>query len=482
MKIAFGMIVFESDYVLYECLKQIYPYASQILIAEGPVKYWQDRGRTTSTDNTNKILQSFPDPENKIKVIHGQWQEKDQQSNAYIKHIDPNTEYLWMVDADEIYKSKDIETTIEYLRKHEPTSLSVQLVTFYGGFDRYLTGYEQSFDCKRIFKLTPGCTWLTHRPPTIKHKFNINLNHVNGEDFSKETGVYIYHYSYVFPTQVKLKLGYYKEAVSKSNCIDNYFEDVYLKWMQATDKMPIERIYNGVHEFKTHCRTDCYTAEFKGSHPEAIEENMENLKSRISNEIENILNKDHIQSWKNRNVFLKQLQLNRNEFNSFPWPKHWNDYITLLGMINAKSVLDIGCGSGIYGLLSKDLEYTGIDYSTEAIEIAKNNWPGNFLVMDYKELTKEFVSKFDVIHAGALFDVLPNGNQALEFILSLNPKSMIIGRIETTTKPSHYTTYRAYDEIVTYRYFHNVNDLNSIFKGWIVTKRNNSILLTQPTV
>ena len=47
MKIAFGMIVFEGDYVLKECLEQVYPFASQILIAEGPVSYWQRQGRTT---------------------------------------------------------------------------------------------------------------------------------------------------------------------------------------------------------------------------------------------------------------------------------------------------------------------------------------------------------------------------------------------------------------------------------------------------
>ena len=69
MKIAFGMIVFEGDYVLRECLEQVYPFATQILIAEGPVKYWQDRGKTTSGDFTNQILHSFPDPENKIKTF-----------------------------------------------------------------------------------------------------------------------------------------------------------------------------------------------------------------------------------------------------------------------------------------------------------------------------------------------------------------------------------------------------------------------------
>ena len=70
IKIAFGMIVFDGDYVLSECLKQVYPFASQILISEGPVSYWQKQGKITSTDNTNKILDEFPDPENKIKIIH----------------------------------------------------------------------------------------------------------------------------------------------------------------------------------------------------------------------------------------------------------------------------------------------------------------------------------------------------------------------------------------------------------------------------
>ena len=69
MKIAFGMIVFEGDYVLKECLECVYPFAEQILIAEGPVKFWQDQGKITSEDKTNQILQNFPDPDNKIKPV-----------------------------------------------------------------------------------------------------------------------------------------------------------------------------------------------------------------------------------------------------------------------------------------------------------------------------------------------------------------------------------------------------------------------------
>ena len=87
MKIAFGMIVFEGDYVLQQCLEQVYPFAEQILIAEGPVSYWQRQGRTTSLDDTNKILDEFPDPDNKIKIVHGQFSEKDDQCKSYMDNI-----------------------------------------------------------------------------------------------------------------------------------------------------------------------------------------------------------------------------------------------------------------------------------------------------------------------------------------------------------------------------------------------------------
>ena len=77
VKIAVGIIVFESDYVLQQCIDQIYPFVDQILITEGPVRFWQDKGKTTSTDHTNMILDNYNDYANKITIIHGQFEEKN---------------------------------------------------------------------------------------------------------------------------------------------------------------------------------------------------------------------------------------------------------------------------------------------------------------------------------------------------------------------------------------------------------------------
>ena len=69
LKIAFGIIVLNGNYVLKELLDSIYPYANQILVAEGPVAYWQTQGVQTSTDGTNELLDNYPDPDKKISIV-----------------------------------------------------------------------------------------------------------------------------------------------------------------------------------------------------------------------------------------------------------------------------------------------------------------------------------------------------------------------------------------------------------------------------
>lgn len=273
MKIAFGMIVFEGDYVLRECLAQVYPFASQILIAEGPVEYWQKRGRTTSLDQTNEILDSFPDPEKKIRVVHGQFKEKDEQCRAYMSHINRDIDYLWNLDSDEVYKTEDLNKMVRYLSEERPTSVGMTSNTFYGGCSRTLTGFELNTDnFLRIFRYQPGATWKTHRPPTIQYPASIDPKHIDSFRLLMDTGVSMYHYSYVFPDQVFKKIAYYKDSVSRDNCIDDYFNQVYIPWMLATptNKSKIEDKYNGVHEFKPEVRGPCRTVEFNGSHPESI--------------------------------------------------------------------------------------------------------------------------------------------------------------------------------------------------------------------
>ena len=152
MKITFGMIVLNGDQVLEETLSSVYPYAHQILIAEGPVRYWQQQGYETSTDGTNKILENFPDPDNKIKIVHSQYSEKDEQCNAYMQFLDDETEYIWNLDCDEVFKPEDIEKVINLLETERYTSVGFKSLTFYGGFEHYLSGFEEGAEFIKLEK------------------------------------------------------------------------------------------------------------------------------------------------------------------------------------------------------------------------------------------------------------------------------------------------------------------------------------------
>ena len=287
MNIAFGMIVFNGNHVLKECIESVYPFASQILIAEGPVKYWQEQGYETSDDGTNDVLNEFYDPDNKIIIEHGQYEEKNEQCNRYIKHMRDDTDYIWNLDSDEIFKPEDIELVIQALKDYPFTSVGFKSTSFYGGFDHYLTGFEEDAEFHRIRKVYPGSYWSTHRPPTIAHKVQPTLQELHlSYNILASYGVRMYHYSYVFPWQVKQKVQYYKAAVSRDNCIDDYYNSIYDPWVNSPElREGIEEKYEGVHEWKPEYRGPCYTKKFEGEHPEVIQKNMSSLKEKFQNQL-----------------------------------------------------------------------------------------------------------------------------------------------------------------------------------------------------
>lgn len=192
-------------------------------------------------------------------------------------------------------------------------------------------------------------------------------------------------------------------------------------------------------------------------------------------------------SWKNSNIFYKQLHLNLQEL-SCPsnYPQHWRDFLLIMQDVAGDSIVDIGCGCGAYSQLIEKyfrfVSYTGIDYAEEAISLAKKTWPShNFFVKDLWTLDENFISSYDIVHTSALFDVMSNGDDALNFLLSLNPKLFIISRIDFTDSNSYYDTYQAYDELTTCKYYHNKNTfLRTCNKhNYSIKQYNTNILLTK---
>ena len=459
IKIAAGIIVFESDYVLKQCIDQIYPFVDQILITEGPVRFWQDKGKVTSMDNTNFILDNYNDYDNKLTIIHGQFEEKTEECNSYINHIREDIEYLWQIDADEIYTIENILKIKKMLYEEEPTSVGVRSCTFYGGFNNYLTGFEQQNDnFLRIFKFMKGAYWKTHRPPTIEYPIDLEKKHISSDELFDKWGIQMHHYSYVFPTQVKYKIDYYANSLNKDGVIPDYYNQVYLKWVNGTSqqKIQIEKHYNGVHEFIIQRRSDCYTSAYNQPHPETIRRDFNLLSERFNTEILESISGN----WKNKEIPFNQLELDKPKLlNNQTYPEHWKNLLYILQFIPSlylKTFYDVSCRGGIiYPLLKNnnyDLNYKGSDFCEEIIQTAKNDWCyDQFYVKDIYDLCD--FGENDVIYVDGLLDILIDSDKCLDFLLKLNAEYVILNRVPIGSKNA-ISVHNKFDiiNVISYTY------------------------------
>ena len=71
-----------------------------------------------------------------------------------------------------------------------------------------------------------------------------------------------------------------------------------------------------------------------------------------------------------------------------------------------KTVLEVGCGTGIYPIQMKGLftgkQYTGIDISENAIEYCKNNSEFEFICGDFIKMN--ITKRYDLVYSHAVVD------------------------------------------------------------------------------
>lgn len=291
-RITFGIIVLNGHpFTLYN-LRALYPFAYQIIVVEGasPNAAHMATDDGHSIDDTLQILRWFKtneDRENKLTIVtaedeshpNGFWPgEKDEQSRAYAKRA--LGDWLWQVDIDEFYKEEDMYRVIDILASDPTiTAISFPEIPFWGSFDVRCDGVLLRMEYSqfhRLFKWAPGYQMVTHRPPTVVNEQGIDLRllHWRTAESMKRSGVYLYHYSQVFPKQVSSKMTYY------TNLIENNRKSS-KGWIRDTNSWYRETYEKLRNPYRVHTVNSwpSWLERFSGKHPLAIDQ----LKTDILN-------------------------------------------------------------------------------------------------------------------------------------------------------------------------------------------------------
>lgn len=269
-RITFGMIVLNGEPYIRSNLRALYPFAHEIIVVEGACRAASSVSTPEghSTDGTLEALRRWKEEEdrdNKLQIItrDGFWREKDEQSAAYAERA--TGDYLWQVDADEFYQPEQMQMVLEMLRADPAISaVSFPQITFWGGFDYVADGWYLRRGAgiyHRLFRWGKGYRYTSHRPPTVcddRGRDVRTMAPVSGETM-RAKGVFLYHYSLVFPRQVREKCAYYEEADwSRREGALRWTEEVYLNLSKA---------YR-VHNVFDH---PSWLERFRGRHPPQIE-------------------------------------------------------------------------------------------------------------------------------------------------------------------------------------------------------------------
>ena len=276
-RLTFGIIVLNGEPFTCYNLRSLYPFAHQIIVVEGACpKSEQSATRDGhSVDGTLEALQRFKadeDVEDKVIIVtaedeghpSGFWPgEKDEQSRAYAKRA--TGDWLWQIDIDEFYRAEDLEKVCTLLCGDPTiTALSFFETSFWGGFGYYVDGpfLRQSYShFHRVFRWAPGYTYQTHRPPTVTDERGRDLRTIHWLDArqTKRLGIRLYHYSQVFPVQVRRKMGYYDQ----------------MGWskIQSADQWVSQTYFHLANPFRVHAvnTRESWLVRFGGRHPRQIE-------------------------------------------------------------------------------------------------------------------------------------------------------------------------------------------------------------------
>jgi SAM-dependent methyltransferase len=142
-------------------------------------------------------------------------------------------------------------------------------------------------------------------------------------------------------------------------------------------------------------------------------------------------------------------------------PQHRHKYrliLGLLGSIDFRTVLDVGCGSGtlLEAVSSRfsGLTLSGVDVSENALEAAAMRMPGDFQVLD---LGREYLkSSFDLVLCCDVLEHIEDDRRAIMHLRKMTRRYLLVSVPRGQMRPSermigHFRNYRTTDLLAKLR-------------------------------
>lgn len=177
------------------------------------------------------------------------------------------------------------------------------------------------------------------------------------------------------------------------------------------------------------------------------------------------------------------------DFNSYP--SHWQYFIlSILRLKHVKQIFDIGCGVGAYYLLCHKhfphIKYHGYDKNPIMIYLAMKNWLLNrFTIISLEDIVFNKFADTDLLLTSGLTNMLENGDNGFEKVLSFNCPNVLVQRILLTDEVSFRAIHnQAQNE---YLFHHNKTNIFTLINkyqykykiNYCIQDNNYNIILTK---
>ncbi len=141
------------------------------------------------------------------------------------------------------------------------------------------------------------------------------------------------------------------------------------------------------------------------------------------------------------------------------------DLVAAAGLPTSSSFLDLGCGAGAYGdILERQFpgmfDYEGWDASSAVIEAASRRRT-EWIFRVASLLEDEIPSRFEVVLASALLDVMADFDRALDLLLSSPARYILLHRQRITWDKTRVDRAPGYIGQTTYRSYVTYSDLEA---------------------